>query len=83
MGVLDQPFFAAGNVATADGWLSAQYLAAALIARTAGEAAAKAASVTWRPSARRTSTSPGHCATSLRSWRRDDASPAAYNWELS
>jgi len=41
--VLDQPFFAAGNVATAGGCLAAPYLAAWIIARTEGEAAARAA----------------------------------------
>jgi transcriptional regulator GlxA family with amidase domain len=41
--VLDQPFFARGNVATAGGCLSAQYLAAWIIARTAGEEAARSA----------------------------------------
>lgn len=41
--VLDQPFFARGNVATAGGCLAAQYLAAWVIARTEGvEAAAQA-----------------------------------------
>lgn len=43
VGVLDQPFFARGNVATAGGCLAAQYLAAWVIARTEGvEAAAQA-----------------------------------------
>jgi transcriptional regulator GlxA family with amidase domain len=41
--VLNQPFFAKGNVATAGGCLSSQYLAAWLIARTAGVDAARAA----------------------------------------
>ena len=41
--VLDQPFFADGNVATAGGCLAAPYLAAWLIARSEGEAAARAA----------------------------------------
>jgi transcriptional regulator GlxA family with amidase domain len=41
--VLNQPFFARGNVATAGGCLSSQYLAAWVIARTAGEDAARAA----------------------------------------
>jgi transcriptional regulator GlxA family with amidase domain len=41
--VLNQPFFARGNVATAGGCLSSQYLAAWIIARTAGEEAARAA----------------------------------------
>lgn len=41
--VLNQPFFAAGNVATAGGCLSAQYLAAWIIARTEGEDAARSA----------------------------------------
>ncbi len=41
--VLDQPFFAAGNVATAGGCLSSQYLAAWIIARIAGPEAAAAA----------------------------------------
>lgn len=41
--VLDQPFHAVGNVATAGGCLAAQYLAAWVIARTAGlDAAAEA-----------------------------------------
>ena len=39
--VLNQPFFAKGNVATAGGCLSAQYLAAWLIARLAGPEAAR------------------------------------------
>jgi transcriptional regulator GlxA family with amidase domain len=39
--VLNQPFHATGNVATAGGCLAAQYLAAWIIARTAGLAAAK------------------------------------------
>lgn len=34
--VLDQPFFAAGNIATAGGCFASQYLAAWIIARTAG-----------------------------------------------
>ena len=41
--VLDQPFFAAGNVATAGGCLSSPYLAAWVIARTEGLEAARAA----------------------------------------
>lgn len=41
--VLDQPFFAAGNVATAGGCLSSTYLAAWVIARLAGIEAASAA----------------------------------------
>ena len=41
--VLNQPFFAAGNVATAGGCLSAQYLAAWIIARSEGEEAARSA----------------------------------------
>jgi len=41
--VLNQPFFARGNVATAGGCLSSQYLAAWIIARTAGDEAARAA----------------------------------------
>jgi transcriptional regulator GlxA family with amidase domain len=41
--VLTQPFFASGNVATAGGCLSAQYLVAWIIARTEGEEAARAA----------------------------------------
>jgi transcriptional regulator GlxA family with amidase domain len=39
--VLDQPFFARGNVATAGGCLSAPYLAAWLIARSEGMEAAR------------------------------------------
>jgi len=41
--VLNQPFFAQGNVATAGGCLASQYLAAWLIARLAGVDAAQAA----------------------------------------
>jgi hypothetical protein len=41
--VLNQPFFAAGNVATAGGCLAPQYLAAWLIARTEGDEAARSA----------------------------------------
>lgn len=41
--VLDQPFHAVGNVATAGGCLAAQYLAAWVIARTVGVDAATAA----------------------------------------
>jgi transcriptional regulator GlxA family with amidase domain len=41
--VLNQPFYAAGNVATAGGCLSAQYLATWVIARTCGIEAARSA----------------------------------------
>jgi transcriptional regulator GlxA family with amidase domain len=41
--VLNQPFYAQGNVATAGGCLSAPYLAAWVITRLAGEAAAASA----------------------------------------
>ena len=41
--VLNQPFFAAGNVATAGGCLSSQYLAAWVLARTEGDEAARSA----------------------------------------
>jgi len=41
--VLDQPFFALGNVATAGGCLASQYLATWIIARTEGTEAAKSA----------------------------------------
>ena len=41
--VLDQPFFAQGNVATAGGCLASPYLAAWVIARSAGRDAAAAA----------------------------------------
>ncbi|MFI4929986.1 MAG: AraC family transcriptional regulator [Burkholderiales bacterium] len=41
--VLNQPFHATGNVATAGGCLAAQYLAAWIIARTAGLSDAKSA----------------------------------------
>lgn len=41
--VLNQPFFAKGNVATAGGCLSSQYLAAWVIAQTEGEEAAQSA----------------------------------------
>jgi transcriptional regulator GlxA family with amidase domain len=41
--VLNQPFYAQGNVATAGGCLASQYLAAWIILRTAGEDAARSA----------------------------------------
>src|ERR1700761_164322 len=41
--VLNQPFFAQGNVATAGGCLASQYLAGWVIARLAGEEAARSA----------------------------------------
>jgi transcriptional regulator GlxA family with amidase domain len=41
--VLNQPFYAAGNIATAGGCLSSQYLAAWIIARTEGLEAARSA----------------------------------------
>lgn len=41
--VLDQPFFAKGNVATAGGCLASTYLAAWIIAKTEGEDAARSA----------------------------------------
>jgi len=41
--VLNQPFFAAGNIATAGGCFASQYLAAWIIARSEGEDAARAA----------------------------------------
>jgi len=41
--VLDRPFFADGNVATAGGCLASQYLAAWIIVRTQGEQAARRA----------------------------------------
>ncbi len=41
--VLNQPFFAAGNVATAGGCLASPYLAAWILARTEGEDAARSA----------------------------------------
>ena len=41
--VLNQPFFAAGNVATAGGCFASQYLAAWIIARLEGEEEARAA----------------------------------------
>lgn len=52
--VLEQPFYARGNVATAGGCLAAQYLAAWIIARTPGAEAAEGALRYVR--ARRTST---------------------------
>ena len=43
MEVLDQPFFATGNLATAGGCLASPYLAAWVIARLEGHEAAKSA----------------------------------------
>src|SRR4029077_20093577 len=40
---LNQPFYPAGNIATAGGCLASQYLAAWIIARTEGEEAARSA----------------------------------------
>ena len=65
--VLNQPFVAKGNVATAGGCLAAQYLSAWLIARLVGiEAARNALHFDSRRSARRTSTSREPCRTLLR-----------------
>jgi transcriptional regulator GlxA family with amidase domain len=41
--LVDQPFFAAGNIATAGGCLASQYLAAWMITRLAGSEAAEEA----------------------------------------
>ena len=41
--VLDQPFFAKGNIATAGGCMSSQYLATWIIAKLAGNDAAESA----------------------------------------
>jgi hypothetical protein len=41
--ILNQPFFAQGNIATAGGCLASSYLAAWVIARSVGLAAAKEA----------------------------------------
>jgi transcriptional regulator GlxA family with amidase domain len=41
--VLNQPFYASGNIATAGGCFASQYLAAWIIARAEGEEAAKEA----------------------------------------
>ena len=41
--MLDQPFFAKGNIATAGGCLASQYLAAWIIARLVGVDAARSA----------------------------------------
>jgi len=59
--VLNQPFFAAGNVATAGGCFASQYLAAWIIARMVGQDEARAAprSTTWRRWARRMTTLVG------------------------
>ena len=55
--VLNQPFFASGNVATAGGCFASPYLAAWIIGRTEGRKPPRARCTTWRPSARRTTTS--------------------------
>ena len=54
--VLNQPFYAAGNVATAGGCFASQYLAAWIIARLQGERPRGPPCTTWRRSARRRST---------------------------
>ena len=43
VGVLDQPFYAQDNVATACGCFASQHLAACIIARIEGQEAAKSA----------------------------------------
>jgi transcriptional regulator GlxA family with amidase domain len=53
--VLNQPFFAKDNVATAGGCLASTYLAAWIIGRLVG--APRARCTTWRPLARRRNTS--------------------------
>ena len=62
--VLNQPFFAKDNLATAGGCLASHYLAAWLITRLRGKEAAEEACATWLRSARRRSTSPVPGATS-------------------
>ena len=62
--VLNQPFVAKGNVATAGGCLASQYLAAWIIARLEGVDAAGARCTTSRRWARRRTTSRARCATS-------------------
>ena len=57
--VLNQPFFAAGNIATAGGCFASQYLAAWIIARPKARTLPVRRCTTWRRSARRKSTSPG------------------------
>jgi transcriptional regulator GlxA family with amidase domain len=58
--VLEQPFFANGNVATAGGCLAAQYLAAWLIARVEGIEAARSALHYVAPVGERCLYGPGH-----------------------
>ena len=64
--VLNQPFFAKGDVATAGGCLASHYLAAWVIARLVGVDAAAMRCTTWPRSGRRTNTSLARCATSAR-----------------
>ena len=66
--VLNQPFFANGNVATAGGCLASQYLAAWTIARLAGVDAAKSAIHYVAPVGEK-NTSPVQCVTSSRTLR--------------
>ena len=54
--VLNQPFFAQGNVATAGGCFASQYPAAWIIARLEGEEAARSALHYVAPVGRRRST---------------------------
>ena len=54
--VLNQPFFARGNVATAGGCLASQYLAAWIIVRTEGEEAARNALLYVAPVGRKRNT---------------------------
>jgi hypothetical protein len=72
--VLNQPFFAKGNVATAGGCLASHYLAGWIIARLEGSEAPKAPCTTSRRSARRRSTSHAPCATSRPTFARGSRS---------
>lgn len=76
--VLDAPFFAAGNVATAGGCLASQYLAAWVMLRGAGEASAARALRYVAPVGEQ----DGFVAHALRIVRPDHAGARSENREL-
>jgi L-asparaginase len=76
--ILEQPFHARGNVATAGGCLASQYLAAWIIASLWARRRRARRCSTWRPWARRTSTSSARWARRARTSRGARPSVSAH-----
>ncbi len=68
--VLNQPFFASGNIATAGGCLGSQYLACWMIARLVGMEAAEEAMHYVAPVGEKQNTSSAWCAISAHTFQR-------------